>query len=118
LVFAQVFAGHAMAAAGLAYGSTKQTGRTGAFRGASPMRSLRRKEWTLLRHPWLLSRTDVSFLHAAGAAVVAQLRGGASCPALLVPVLIAAAGHRRGLAWLISPARMPISPPGADQRGR
>jgi len=103
-VFARVFAGHAMAAAGLAYGSTKQTGRTGAFRSASPMRALRRKEWTLLRRdPWLLSQTLMQLLYLLPPALLLwrSFAAGIDAPALLVPVLIMAAGQLAGgLAWL------------------
>ena len=103
-VFARVFAGHAMAAAGLAYGGTKQTGRTGAFRSSSPMRALRRKEWTLLRRdPWLLSQTLMQLLYLLPPALLLwrSFAAGIDAPALLVPVLIMAAGQLAGgLAWL------------------
>jgi ABC-2 type transport system permease protein len=103
-MFARVFAGHAMAAAGLAYGGRKQTGRTGAFRNTSPMRALRRKEWTLLRRdPWLLSQTLMQLLYLLPPALLLwrSFAAGIDAPALLVPVLIMAAGQLAGgLAWL------------------
>ncbi|MFM9842709.1 MAG: hypothetical protein ACKVOI_07045 [Dongiaceae bacterium] len=104
VVFARVFAGHAVAAAGLAYGGRKHFGRTGAFRSASPMRSLRRKEWTLLRRdPWLLSQTLMQLLYLLPPALLLwrSFAAGIDAPALLAPVLIMAAGQLAGgLAWL------------------
>jgi ABC-2 type transport system permease protein len=103
-VFARVFAGHAVAAAGLAYGSTKRTGRTGAFRSPTPMAALRRKEWTLLRRdPWLVSQTLMQLLYLLPPALLLwrSFAAGIDAPALLAPVLIMAAGQLAGgLAWL------------------
>jgi len=93
-----------VAAAGLAYGGTKQTGLSAAFRQASPMRALRRKEWTLLRRdPWLLSQTLMQLLYLLPPALLLwrSFAAGIDAPALLVPVLIMAAGQLAGgLAWL------------------
>jgi ABC-2 type transport system permease protein len=66
---------------------------------------LRRKEWTLLlRDPWLMSQTLMQLLYLLPAAFLLWRNfyggdGGAS--ALLVPILIVAAGQLGGgLAWL------------------
>jgi ABC-2 type transport system permease protein len=103
-VYAPVFAGHAVAAAGLAFGSTKQGGHSGSYRRASPMQALRRKEWALLRRdPWLISQTLMQLLYLLPPALLLwrSFAAGIDAPALLVPVLIMAAGQLAGgLAWL------------------
>ncbi len=68
------------------------------------MRALRRKEWTLLRRdPWLLSQTLMQLLYLLPPALLLwrSFAAGIDAPALLVPVLIMAAGQLAGgLAWL------------------
>jgi ABC-2 type transport system permease protein len=110
--FAPRFADHALAAASVAHdvarqgtdqGTEARRGRSG-FRGVSPTRALRRKEWTLLRRdPWLLSQTLMQLLYLLPPALLLwrNFAGGTHALALLVPVLIMAAGQLAGgLAWL------------------
>jgi ABC-2 type transport system permease protein len=102
--FSPRFADHAIAAGGISNASTRpHHGRTG-FRRASPMRVLRHKEWTLLlRDPWLLSQTLMQLLYLMPPAALLWRSFAArdNAPALLVPVLIMAAGQLAGgLAWL------------------
>ena len=78
--------------------------RNTGFRDGSPARSLRRKEWALLlRDPWLMSQTLMQLLYLLPGVFVLWrgFGGGGQAPALLVPVLILAAGQLGGgLAWL------------------
>jgi ABC-2 type transport system permease protein len=64
---------------------------------------LRHKEWTLLvRDPWLMSQTLMQLLYLVPAALLIwrNFRGG-DASALVVPILIVAAGQLGGgLAWL------------------
>jgi ABC-2 type transport system permease protein len=68
------------------------------------MRALRHKEWALLlRDPWLLSQTLMQLLYLMPPALLLwrSFAAGDNAPALLVPVLIMAAGQLAGgLAWL------------------
>jgi ABC-2 type transport system permease protein len=102
--FAPRFADHAIAAAGISNGSTGAVSGRAAFRRASPMQALRRKEWTLLlRDPWLLSQTLMQLLYLMPPALLLwrSFASGDNAPALLVPVVIMAAGQLAGgLAWL------------------
>ena len=102
-VFAPIFAEHATAAAGVAHAATRSRRWTG-FRRASPMGALRRKEWSLLRRdPWLVSQTLMQLLYLLPPALLLwrSFASGAGAPALLVPVLVMAAGQLAGgLAWL------------------
>ena len=102
-VFAPRFGEHAIAAAGVAATVTRQRSR-GGFRRASPRRALRRKEWTLLRRdPWLLSQTLMQLLYLLPPALLLwrSFGQGTHSLALLVPVLVMAAGQLAGgLAWL------------------
>ncbi|MGH6929794.1 MAG: hypothetical protein ACREEV_15865, partial [Dongiaceae bacterium] len=102
--FAPRFAGHAIAAAGISNASSRPNGARRAFRRASPMRALRHKEWALLlRDPWLLSQTLMQLLYLMPPALLLwrSFAAGDDAPALLVPVLIMAAGQLAGgLAWL------------------
>jgi len=102
-VFAPRFGEHAIAAAGVAATVTRQRSR-GGFRRASPRRALRRKEWTLLRRdPWLLSQTLMQLLYLLPPALLLwrSFGEGTHSLALLVPVLVMAAGQLAGgLAWL------------------
>lgn len=104
LVFAPRFAGHAVAAAGIANGGARQRRTRRGFRRASPAAALRRKEWTLLRRdPWLASQTLMQLLYLLPPALLLwrSFAAGTEASALLVPVLIMAAGQLAGgLAWL------------------
>src|SRR6185312_7102003 len=63
LIFSPRFGDHAIAAAGVSATVTRHRARRG-FRGTSPRRALRRKEWTLLRRdPWLVSQTLMQLLY-------------------------------------------------------
>jgi ABC-2 type transport system permease protein len=102
-LFSARFGEHAIAAAGIANARTKQT-RSAAFSNASPKRALRRKEWMLLRRdPWLVSQTLMQILYLLPPALMLW-RGygdGSGVYAVLVPVLVMAAGQLAGgLAWL------------------
>jgi ABC-2 type transport system permease protein len=104
LVFAGRFGGYAAAAAGHGAPATRQAGRDGGFRVASPSQVLRRKEWVLLaRDPWLMSQSLMQLLYLAPPALLLWRSFGSSSDAvlLLVPVLVMAAGQLAGgLAWL------------------
>jgi ABC-2 type transport system permease protein len=102
-VFSTRFGDHVIAAAGIAQARTRQRQRPG-FRGGSPMRALRQKEWTLLkRDPWLMSQTLMQLLYLAPPALLLwkSFAHGGGALILLVPVLVMAAGQLAGgLAWL------------------
>jgi ABC-2 type transport system permease protein len=102
-VFAPQFGELVIAAGGSAQGTTRQRHKLG-FRRALPMQALRRKEWTLLRRdPWLLSQTLMQLLYLLPPALLLwqNFAGGIDATALLVPVLVMAAGQLAGgLAWL------------------
>jgi len=102
-VFSPRFGDHAIAAAGVSAAVTRQRAH-GGFRRASPRRALRRKEWTLLRRdPWLLSQTLMQLLYLLPPALLMwrSFGEGVQSLALLVPVLVMAAGQLAGgLAWL------------------
>ena len=103
-VFAPHFGRLALAAASVSQGSAPRSRRRSRFRGASPARALRRKEWTLLvRDPWLMSQTLLQLLYLlpAGYLLWRTFYAGGGASALLVPILIIAAGQLGGgLAWL------------------
>lgn len=97
--------GHfALAAAAVSPGASRPGRSRASFHCASPAQALRRKEWILLlRDPWLISQTLMQLLYLLPAAFLLwhdfHASGGAL--ALLVPVLIMAAGQLAGgLAWL------------------
>jgi ABC-2 type transport system permease protein len=101
--FSARFGEHAIAAAGVANARVRQT-RSAAFSNASPKRALRRKDWMLLRRdPWLVSQTLMQILYLLPPALMLW-RGfgdGSGVYAVLVPVLVMAAGQLAGgLAWL------------------
>jgi ABC-2 type transport system permease protein len=104
IVFANSFAEHATAAAGVSAASIRQRRRADAFRPASAARILRRKEWTLLRRdPWLVSQTLMQVLYLLPPALLLWKNFGEDAGALvvLVPVFVMAAGQLAGgLAWL------------------
>jgi ABC-2 type transport system permease protein len=85
-------------------GSRAAPARGGVLRSRSPAQALRRKEWTLLlRDPWLLSQSLMQLLYLLPAAFLLwfSLYAGSASSAVLVPVLVVAAGQLAGgLAWL------------------
>jgi len=94
----------ALAAGVVAQGTASRRRRQARFHNSAPAQALRRKEWILLlRDPWLMSQTLMQLLYLLPPAYLLSRSfydgGGAS--ALLVPVLIMAAGQLGGgLAWL------------------
>ena len=102
-LFAPRFGEHALAANSVAHGTILQR-RADTFRIASPGRTLRRKEWTLLlRDPWLASQTLMQLLYLLPPALMLWRAFGSNSSdvVLLVPVLVMAAGQLAGgLAWL------------------
>lgn len=99
------FADYAIAAAGAGNSSAVAVRRSTAFRGkSSPRRTLRRKEWLLLRRdPWLMSQTLMQMLYLVPPALMLwrSFERGSGALQLLVPVLVMAAGQLAGgLAWL------------------
>jgi ABC-2 type transport system permease protein len=103
-VCAPLFGQFALAAASVSHGTTQPGRRQARFHSVSPARVLRRKEWTLLlRDPWLMSQTLMQLLYLLPAAFLLwrNFYAGGNASALLVPVLIVAAGQLGGgLAWL------------------
>jgi ABC-2 type transport system permease protein len=103
-IVAPRFADCAIAAAGAVPPAARQRGAAAAFRRASPLAVLRRKEWTLLRRdPWLVSQTLMQLLYLLPPAFLLWRGFGAEggSQILLVPVLVMAAGQLAGgLAWL------------------
>jgi ABC-2 type transport system permease protein len=102
-VFSTRFGEHVIDAASAT--QTQRRQRAGAsFRGGSPSRALRRKEWMLLaRDPWLISQTLMQLLYLVPPALLLwrSFGHGTSALVLLVPVLVMAAGQLAGgLAWL------------------
>jgi ABC-2 type transport system permease protein len=103
-MFAPRFGQLALATAGISQNSTRQGRRCYRFGRTSPTRALRRKEWILLqRDPWLVSQTLMQLFYLLPPVFLLwrgfYRDGGAS--ALLVPILIIAAGQLAGsLAWL------------------
>src|SRR6202035_824134 len=104
MLVAPRFADCAIAAAGVVPARTRQRRHAPRFRRASPNAMLRRKEWTLLlRDPWLVSQTLMQLLYLLPPAFLLwrSFYNGSSSSALLVPILIIAAGQLAGsLAWL------------------
>ena len=98
------FSNFALAATAVSSGVTRPGGWQARFRGASSAQALRRKEWILLlRDPWLISQTLMQLLYLLPAAFLLwrSFHASGSTLALLVPVLIVAAGQLAGgLAWL------------------
>jgi ABC-2 type transport system permease protein len=102
--FAARFGPIALAAGAVAHDTGTRRRRPARFHDSGPEQALRRKEWILLlRDPWLMSQTLMQLLYLLPPAFLLwrsyQGSGGAS--ALLVPILIMAAGQLGGgLAWL------------------
>jgi ABC-2 type transport system permease protein len=103
-VFAPRFGRLALATAGVSQPPARQGRRASGFRRTSPRRALRSKEWTLLqRDPWLMSQSLMQLLYLLPPAFLLRhgFYGGGGAVALLVPILIMAAGQLAGgLAWL------------------
>ena len=101
-IFSVRFGDHAMAAASVSNTVVRQP-RAG-FRRRSAGRSLRQKEWTLLRRdPWLVSQTLMQILYLLPPALMLWLsfRDGGNVLVVVVPVIVMAAGQLAGgLAWL------------------
>ena len=104
VAFSGRFAENATAAAGISATIIRQRRRTNAFRPMSPARTLRWKEWTLLRRdPWLVSQTLMQVLYLLPPALLLWRNFGSGGETLLVlvPVFVMAAGQLAGgLAWL------------------
>lgn len=103
LLFAPRFGDHAIAASGVSFTHARHKPRR-RFGARSPGQALRRKEWTLLlRDPWLMSQSLMQLLYLLPPAYLLwrSFGNGTAAPALLVPVLVMAAGQLAGgLAWL------------------
>jgi ABC-2 type transport system permease protein len=102
-IFSPRFGDYVVAAAGVVQARRRQRdGRN--FRGGSPMRALRQKEWALLkRDPWLVSQTLMQLLYLLPPALLLwkSFAHGGGALVLLVPVLVMAAGQLAGgLSWL------------------
>jgi ABC-2 type transport system permease protein len=98
------FGEYALVAADAGNFSNSASRSQATFRAASPQGALRRKEWMLLRRdPWLVSQTLMQMLYLIPPAVLLwhSFDDGNGAYALLVPVLVMAAGQLAGgLAWL------------------
>jgi ABC-2 type transport system permease protein len=94
----------ALAAAGVSHSRASPSRRATKFRPRSPGQALRRKEWVLLlRDPWLMSQSLMQLLYLLPPFFLLSrsFYGSGGGIALLVPVLIMAAGQLAGgLAWL------------------
>jgi ABC-2 type transport system permease protein len=106
-VFAPRFGDFAIAAASVGQiggGAVRNPRAPPRFVNRSPRQALQRKEWALLRRdPWLASQTlmQVMYLLPAAFLLWKHFGQGVEIAALLVPVLIAAAGQLAGgLAWI------------------
>jgi ABC-2 type transport system permease protein len=103
-VFAPRFGPLALAAGAMSHDATARRGRPARFHDSTPAQALRRKEWILLlRDPWLMSQSLMQLLYLLPPAFLLwrSFYGGGGATALLVPVLIMAAGQLGGgLAWL------------------
>jgi ABC-2 type transport system permease protein len=102
-VFAPRFGQFAQAAGNVVHVATGRAPGDALFRGSSQAWALRRKEWVLLlRDPWLMSQTLMQLLYLLPAVFLLWRNfRGVGGSALLVPILIVAAGQLGGgLAWL------------------
>ena len=103
-IFTPRFGQLALATGGVSQNSNRKGHRSCRFRRTSPVRALRRKEWRLLRRdPWLVSQTLMQLLYLLPPAFLLwrSFYNGSGSFALLVPILIIAAGQLAGsLAWL------------------
>ena len=97
------FGQFALATGSVSRASPRNAARPPLFRASSPAWALRRKEWTLLlRDPWLVSQTLMQLLYLLPAIfLIWRDFHNLGMTALLVPILIVAAGQLGGgLAWL------------------
>jgi ABC-2 type transport system permease protein len=101
---APLFGEFVLAAAGISNSPARPSRPQTGFRAMSPAQALRRKEWALLRRdPWLLSQSLMQLLYLLPPFFLLSrtFYGDGHGAALLVPVLIMAAGQLAGgLAWL------------------
>jgi ABC-2 type transport system permease protein len=101
---APFFGEFVLAAAGISHSPVRPNQRPSGFRPASPGQALRRKEWELLRRdPWLVSQSLMQLLYLLPPFFLLSRNfyGDGHGLALLVPMLIMAAGQLAGgLAWL------------------
>jgi ABC-2 type transport system permease protein len=104
VIFAPRFGGYVLTASSLSHGETRKPANERAFRPQSVASALRRKERVLLlRDPWLLSQSLMQILYLMPPALLLWRNFGSngSATAIVVPVLIMAAGQLAGgLAWL------------------
>ena len=104
LAFAPRFGPFAVAAASVGPGARAVSGAAAELPTRSIAQALRHKEWALLRRdPWLASQSLMQILYLIPAAFLLwhHFGDGTDVDALLVPVLIAAAGQLAGgLAWI------------------
>jgi ABC-2 type transport system permease protein len=102
ILVAPRFGEYALAAAGVGRSAVRHAVRK--FKPLAPLRTLRHKEWALLRRdPWLVSQTLMQVLYLIPPAVLLwrSFGSGSGAYQLLVPVLVMAAGQLSGgLAWL------------------
>jgi len=98
------FANLVLATAALSSAPPRSERRRAGFRAQSPAQALRNKEWALLRRdPWLISQSLMQLLYLLPPFFLLwrSFYGEGNHTALLVPVLIMAAGQLAGgLAWL------------------
>jgi ABC-2 type transport system permease protein len=98
------FGDHVIAALGVSESGRVRHRPRSKFRAMAPRRTLRHKEWTLLRRdPWLMSQTLMQILYLLPPALLLWRFYADDIGALfvLVPVLVMAAGQLAGgLAWL------------------
>ena len=98
------FGALALKASGASFGHKIQSKARYRFSKASPARTLRQKEWLLLRRdPWLVSQSLMQIFYLLPPAVLLWTQFGAEGHAevVVVPVLVMAAGQLAGgLAWL------------------
>ncbi len=103
VMFAPRFGQFALAAGNVVPAAPRRRLDKALFRSSSPSWALRRKEWVLLlRDPWLMSQTLMQLFYLLPAMFLLWRNfRGVGGSALLVPILIVAAGQLGGgLAWL------------------
>jgi ABC-2 type transport system permease protein len=103
-VFAPRFGHYVLAASSISHGVGQARGNDRVFRVQSLPSTLRRKERVLLlRDPWLISQSLMQILYLMPPALLLwrNYGGNGAATAIVVPVLIMAAGQLAGgLAWL------------------
>ena len=103
-IFAPRFANYVLSATSISHGETQRPAEDRAFRIETPSSALRRKECVLLlRDPWLISQSLMQILYLMPPALLLwrNYGGNGAATAIVVPVLIMAAGQLAGgLAWL------------------